>query len=129
MVARTLLAAVLGVLVAGCDSSAAPEVESYLVEVSGETFRVRVSDPAVIAALDARLDAGTEGVISGRLVAGHGGWNRPWSWRLDPATVHAPQMAIELCDGRPSMVEADTSYWLRTVKQYCPWGATVIRRE
>jgi hypothetical protein len=33
---------------------------------------------------------------------------------------------MELCDGRPSMVEADLPYWLGTVKRFCPWGAKVV---
>lgn len=127
---RWVVAAALGAaLVAGCESSTAPEPETFVVEVSGETFKVRTADAAVIADLEARMASGEEGVISGKLLAGSGGYNTPWSWRLDPATVHVADMAIELCDGRPSMVEADTAYWIGTVKQFCPWGAVVIGRE
>ena len=39
-----------------------------------------------------------------------------------------PDFAVEVCDGRPSMVEADVSYWLDTVGRFCPWGATVVER-
>ena len=39
-----------------------------------------------------------------------------------------PDFAVEVCDGRPSMVEADLSYWLDTVGRFCPWGATVVER-
>jgi hypothetical protein len=42
---------------------------------------------------------------------------------MDPETVHVADMAIELCDGRPSMVQSDLSYWIGTVGQFCPWGA------
>jgi hypothetical protein len=127
---RWLAAAVLAVVLTGCDSSSEPEAgATFVVAVSGETFRIRVTSTAVITDLEDRMASGEEGVISGKLLAGDGGWNAPWSWRLDPATIHAPDLAIELCDGRPSMVEADTSYWIRTVRQYCPWGATVIAPE
>lgn len=74
------------------------------------------------------MEAGTEGVISGELLPGDGGFNEPWSWHLDPATVHAPDFAIEVCDGRPSMVEGDLGYWLGTLGQFCPWGAKVVAR-
>ena len=100
----------------------------YLVEVSGETFRVRVTSAAQIAEFDERLQAGSEGVINGPLIAGDGGFNEPWSWHLDPAEAHTADAAIEVCDGRPSMVEADLSYWIDTLGQFCPWGATVVEK-
>lgn len=100
----------------------------YTVEVSGEEFVIEVVTAAQVAALDARLASGEEGVINGQLAEGDGGYNQPWSWRLVPASIEAPDMAIEVCDGRPSMVEEDLEYWLDTVERFCPWGATVIER-
>ena len=38
---------------------------------------------------------------------------------------YAAEVTIELCDGRPSMVEADLGYWLRRVGSFCPWGSYV----
>ena len=34
---------------------------------------------------------------------------------LLPADVELAEVSIELCDARPSMVEADLGYWLRRV--------------
>ena len=112
------------------DDPVTPEAGvTFVVEVSGEQFRVRVSDPARIADFEARLTSGTQGVVNGPLVSGHGGFNQPWTWHLDPDQVATADMAIEVCDGRPSMVQADTTYWLGTVKRFCPWGAKVVKRE
>ena len=102
---------------------------TFTVQVSGEQFKVKVEGQAAIAALQARLDAGTTGVISGKLVRGNGGFNTTWGWHLEPSSVTAPDLAIELCDGRPSMVQADLDYWMASVKQFCPWGATVVSRN
>lgn len=102
---------------------------SFLVEVSGEQFRVRVADTTQVRLLEERLAAGVAGVVSGTLRAGDGGFNAPWSWHLDPETVHAADLSIEVCDGRPSMVEGDLDYWLGTVKQFCPWGAKLVAKE
>lgn len=101
----------------------------YTVEVSGEEFVVQVSTQAQIQDMEARLSSGTEGVINGRIEAGDAGYNEPWSWHMVPSTVEAVDAAIEVCDGRPSMVEADLDYWLNTVGQFCPWGATVVARS
>ena len=112
-----------------CDDTAAPAPPArYTVEVSGETFVVEVTSAAQIDQMEARLASGVEGVVSGELLAGDGGHNEPWSWHMVPESVHAPDMAIELCDGRPSMVEDDLTYWIDTVGQFCPWGATVTER-
>lgn len=102
---------------------------SFIVEVSGESFRVQVSTPQQAQEFRARLQSGTRGVISGELLQGSGGFNTPWRWHLDPATAHVADVAIELCDGRPSMVEADLTYWIGSVRRFCPWGAKVVREE
>ena len=113
---------------AACSEKAIEPDESrtFVVDVSGERFKVRVTDPQDAAALQQRLSAGQTGVVSGKLVAGNGGFNSPWSWHLDPATIEVPEVAIELCDGRPSFVEADLPYWLNSVAYFCPWGARVV---
>ncbi len=116
---------------AGCSDDAVQPSEGVLftVEVSGETFQTRVFDTDVIDAMDARLTAGTSGVVLGGLAAGDGGFNAPWGWHWSPTTVEVADAAIELCDGRPSMVEADLTYWIDTVGAFCPWGATVVGRD
>ena len=126
------VALALSLFQAGCaDDAHAPEESAatdYRLVVSEEEFVVRVQSAEQAQALDARLASGQEGVISGELATGDGGYNSPWSWHLDPASVHVPDLAIEVCDGRPSMVEEDLEYWLGTVERFCPWGATVVRR-
>lgn len=112
------------------DDPLVPEAPArYTVEVSGEHFTVEVKTNAQVKDMEARLKSKEPGVINGKLLPGSGGYNAPWSWRLDPATVEVVDMAIEVCDGRPSMVEQDLSYWLNTVQRFCPWGAKVVARE
>ncbi len=115
----------------GCDDDGVEPADGVLftIEVSGETFQTRVFDLSVIDALDGRLAAGTEGVVLGSLRAGDGGFNAPWGWHWEASTVEVADAAIELCDGRPSMVEADLPYWIDTVGAFCPWGATVVARD
>lgn len=131
VVARTFSALVFGLL-AACGEATGPNkdaVATFVLEVSGEQFRVQVTTEAQAAAFRTRMQSGVEGVVSGSLVSGSGGINSPWKWHLDASTVHVTDMAIELCDGRPSMVDADLAYWLNNVGQFCPWGARVLREE
>ncbi|MGH7503476.1 MAG: hypothetical protein ACREL7_17255 [Longimicrobiales bacterium] len=125
------VAAVLLLGAAACeDDAVAPDEESvFVIDVEGQQFRIRASGASVIAALEARRASGEEGVILGSLVEGDGGFNQPWSWHLDPATIEVADVAIEVCDGTPDMVEDDLNYWLDTVQTYCPWGAEVIAIE
>ncbi len=95
----------------------------------GELFRVLIRDPRIVAEADALVGAGNVKIVSGRLLEGSGGFNQPWSWRLDPDSVRFADVTIELCDGCPSFVESDLEYWLGTVGRYCPWSTEVLARE
>lgn len=129
MKARSAAVALAVVVFAGCGDATGPEGGArFELEVSGERFVVHVEGASQIAELEARMASGEEGVVNGEIRSGDGGFNAPWGWHMVPATVHTADMAIELCDGRPSMVEDDLPYWLGTVKQFCPWGARVMRR-
>lgn len=116
---------------ASCSSPTAADTgaATFDVEVSSEVFTVRVATEAQANELRARLRTGARGVISGSLARGDGGFNAPWLWHMTLESVHAPDVAIELCDGRPSMVDADIGYWMGSVKQYCPWAARVVRER
>lgn len=127
--ARWILAALTLSTLAACDDATAPEQNAaFAIVVSGERFVVEVSTAAQAQQLDARLASGVEGVINGELLEGDGGYNQPWSWHMDPATVHTADTSIELCDGRPSLIEPELDYWLDTVGRFCPWGAKVVER-
>ena len=116
-------------VLSACDDAAGPEQNpAFALEVSGERFVVEVITQAQVDELEARLASGVQGVVNGDIVSGDGGYNQPWSWHMVPSTVHTADASIELCDGRPSLVEADLDYWLESVGQFCPWGARVVER-
>lgn len=96
---------------------------------AGEEFRVLIRDPALIAQAEDLVGAGQEKIVSGRLAQGDGGFNDPWSWHLEPATVELVDVAIELCDGCPSFIEDDPDFWFDSVGRYCPWSTEILARE
>jgi hypothetical protein len=60
-------------------------------------------------------------IPNGRIVAGSG-VNTGWSWHLED--VEFVEVAIEICDGRPSDVEREgVSYG---GGRFCPWGAVIV---
>ncbi len=124
---QAVLALALAITACGNDADVTRPLPSqeFVIEVEGERFRLRTSSPPAASALNARRLNGTVGVVAGRIVRGDGGFNPPWSWHLDPLSIEVPETAIELCDGRPSMVQSDLGYWVDTVRTFCPWAARV----
>ncbi|MCE3272564.1 MAG: hypothetical protein K0S57_2961 [Ramlibacter sp.] len=119
------------VLVACGGGEAAPDSVTFAFRMRGlgpaEAFRVSTSSPAFIAQARAQLAmpaAQRRLFAAGPIRAGNGGHNLDWSWHFT-RDVALAEVSIELCDGRPSMVEADLGYWLRRVGSFCPWGSYV----
>lgn len=95
-----------------------------------QEFRVRSDQAAFIAQARAQLalpPAGRMQFVIGRLAAGDGGHNFGWGWHLDQPAM--AEMATEVCDATPAMVEAELGYWLNTVGTFCPWSAYVHAEE
>ncbi len=92
-----------------------------------EVFRVHTRTAAVIAQTREQLAkpvAERNLFPIGPLAQGNGGYNLNWGWHYTDYTL--AEMAIELCDGTPSYVQAHLADWLVTVKSYCPWSAYVV---
>jgi hypothetical protein len=126
MMARALMIIGLTTLAVGCSSPTEPaEVTDFVVEVAGERFVLRLTDADTIrAAEDNRLGRNSKFPL-GPLRAGNGGFNAPWTWHFDPAETRFVDVAMELCDGRPSYVEQHKPDY----PSYCPWGARVVERR
>ena len=113
-----LLAAVLGV---GCSNSDGPRAD-FLVAVGSEQFVVRTTDPDTITAFRAVVAGQRTGFPIGPLRAEDGGFNAPWTWHFDEDEVRLTEVAVEVCDGTPSFVEAN----LGDFPTYCPWSAVIV---
>jgi hypothetical protein len=116
----------LGLILTACSGPTEPSaVSEFVVEVAGERFTLRLTDAATIQMAEANLAGRNQRFPLGPLRAGHGGFNAPWTWHMDPAQTRFVEVAIELCDGRPSYVESHQSDYAT----YCPWGARVVARR
>ena len=126
MMVRRLMVVGLAAFAFACSSPTQPaDSAEFVLDVSGERFVLRLTDPATIrAAEDNRLGRNTQFPI-GPLRAGNGGFNQPWSWHFDPAETRFADVAMEICDGRPSYVEEHKPDY----PSYCPWGARVVARR
>lgn len=115
---------------ASCSSDSGadnPDEAVFRVEACGdESFRILLRDPELIAQAEAEIGAETPKIVNGALVAGDGGFNAPWSWHLDPASIEFAELTIELCDGCPHMVEEDLDQWIDVVGRFCSWSSRVV---
>jgi hypothetical protein len=91
-----------------------------------EEFKVLLTDPADIAiAYDLLAGKEAPGIPNGKIIKGSdGGFNTGWNWHLDPNDFEWADMAMEICDGRPSDVED-----VITSDRYCTWAGKVVKIE
>jgi len=102
----------------------------FEVEVAGlERFRIKLVDPGTISAAESRLESGARASLSGELRAGDGGFNAPYRWHLEPASIRFESVRRDACDALPLDVEEDLERWMSEVGEYCPWAARVVGRE
>lgn len=126
---RPVLLAVVAAVLAGSGcagpTAPAPHVAEFIVDVDGERFVLRLTDPAAIqAAEDNRLGRNNR-FPAGPLLPGPGGFNAPWTWHFDADRTRFADLAMEVCDARPSYVEANQADF----PTYCPWGARIVQRR
>ena len=94
--------------------------------VGTEQFKIWITNPATISRVLILRAGGSGGSIpNGRIHRGSGQaqHNAPYSWHLDPTDIEIVDLAIEVCDGRPSYVEANVGEYVDRINRYCPWGA------
>lgn len=127
--ATVALLSAAGLLTLACydDTLTDPRFRIYRVRACDELFRVRIADPAVAREADRLLGRGHQKILMGTVRTGSGGFNAPWSWHLDPATIGFAEVTIELCDGCPSFLQQERSEWIG--RTFCPWTTEVVGRE
>ena len=121
-VAVMTLAAALLSSCGGGPTGPPPAAADFIVDVAGERFVLRLTDPDAIRLALRNQRGETTAFPFGTVRAGDGGFNQPWSWHLDPADATFVDLAMEVCDGRPSYLEEH----LDEYPVYCPWGGRVV---
>jgi len=112
------------ITVTACDSDgpASPSDGALVTfQVGTEQFRVELSTREQVDAARRAQQGGPARIPNGRIVAGAGA-NAGWTWHLEDVTF--AEVAIELCDGRPSDVERQGVQF--GGGRFCPWSATVV---
>lgn len=103
---------------AGTAPAVAPIIATF--DVSGETFRVRFTDPEQIGYVRQTAAGTMTRFPAGVIVWDETEVNIGYSWHLERARM--VEAAIEVCDGRPHDLVRDS--W--SPPTYCPWGAEIV---
>lgn len=114
MTGKLALSAALVLALAACDdSTTSPRRAGQFraLDLHAASFRVVVDDPAERRRAEELLESGEETIVIGRPVRGPG-YNAPWDWHLDPATVKFGEVTIEACQTTAQGVSRDLDYWL-----------------
>ena len=93
-------------------------------------FVAKTSDPEVIDTIEDELAKPFEERrlhINGDIARGQKHYNSRWSWHFVPGEWDMAELSVEVCDGRPQMVEEDLDYWVDQVGYFCPWSSRVLR--
>ena len=99
-------------------------------DVLGENYNIFITNEETIEDVFAVQRGESNALIpSGRLIKGSVQYNEPWSWHIDSEDIHMAEVTIELCDGKPSQVEAQLDYWVDVVQRFCPWSARILKIE
>ncbi len=97
--------------------------------VSQEDFQVWVTNGETIQQIfDLQDGTSLTNIPNAALHEGQGraDHNAPWLWHLDPIDIEMAESTVEVCDGRPSLVDSLLDDYL-TVGRFCPWGAELVR--
>ncbi len=121
------------VVVAGCgdDPTFPSELQGGVLvtfQVEAEQFKLWVTNEATIQQILSLQDGTSSANIpNGALHEGQGraDHNAPWLWHLDPIDIEMAESTVEVCDGRPSLVDSLLDDYL-TVGRFCPWGAELV---
>lgn len=88
---------------------------------TNDVVRLGITNPDGLQQADALLSSGVAQWAIGTPRRGDGGFNGPWTWHLDPASVTFADVTIEACQTAMSAIDDDLDYWIN-FGQVCIWG-------
>ena len=106
-----------------CDDSTGPENARFVFRdpVTQDVVRLDITNAEGLAQAGGLLGSGEGRWALGTPKRGDGGFNAPWTWHIDPATVTFAEVTIEACQTAMSAIDDDLDYWIG-FGQVCIWG-------
>ncbi|MEV5986194.1 calmodulin-binding protein [Streptomyces sp. NPDC052051] len=96
-----------------------------LHDSSGSDFVIELTDPNKISEARDIVSTGGDQLVIGTIEKQPASYNPPWSFHLQPDTIHFADMAIEVCDANIPYVEEhldEVGGALLPGQVWCPWS-------
>jgi hypothetical protein len=116
-----LFAAILACV--SCDDSTGPGGARFVFRdpLTQDVVRLEITNAEGLAQAADLLRSGEGRWALGTPKRGDGGFNAPWTWHIDPASVTFAEVTIETCQTAMSAIDDDLDYWI-DFGQVCIWG-------
>jgi hypothetical protein len=114
----------------GCSDATDPGRASFVFRdpASNSVVRLEITNPTGLDQADVLLRSGAAQWALGTPRRGNGGFNAPYSWHLDPASITFAEVTIEACQSAASAIGDDLDYWIG-FGQVCIWGVVESRER
>ena len=128
--AFTVVALGAALMCGGCNDATDPGRASFVFRDPGSNsvVRLEITNPTGLDQADDLLASGAAQWALGTPRRGNGGFNAPYSWHLDPASITFAEVTIEACQAAASAVADDLDYWIG-FGQVCLWGVVESRQR
>jgi len=125
---KRLILATLILAGVGCSDSSGPDDARFVFRdpLTQDVVTLEVNNSEGRAQAEDLLNSGEARWALGTLRRGDGGFNAPWTWHIDPATVTFAEVTIEACQTAMSAIDDDLDYWI-DFGQVCIWGVVESR--
>ena len=121
---RTIVAGVVVLASISCNDATDPGTGSRFVfrdPLTNDVVRLEITNAEGLSQAEDLLRSGTGQWALGTPRRGDGGFNGPWTWHIDPASVTFAEVTIEACQTVASAIDDDLDYWIN-FGQVCIWG-------
>lgn len=129
--ARKLIAAAVVASIVHCGDPNTPDATNRFLfrdPATNTVVQLRISNSQGLRQAEDLLQSGVAMWALGTPRRGDGGFNAPFTWHIDPATVTFAEVTIEACQVSAPMIADDLDYWIN-FGQVCIWGVVEGRAD
>ena len=112
---RSIVAGVVVLASFSCSDATDPGTRARFVfrdPLTNDVVRLEITNTEGLRQAEDLLRSGAVQWAIGTPRRGDGGFNAPWTWHIDPASVTFAEVTIEACQTAASAIGDDLDYWV-----------------